>query len=41
MPPKDILQNVSHETLEKLKTYQALLIKGQKAINLVSPKTIE
>lgn len=40
MPPEDVLQNVSHETLEKLKVYQALLIKWQKAINLVSPKTI-
>lgn len=33
-------QNVSRETIEKLNTYQALLIKWQKAINLVSPNSI-
>lgn len=32
---------VSRETMEKLGVYQALLVKWQKAINLVSPTTIE
>lgn len=32
---------VSRETQEKLETYHALLLKWQKAINLVSPKTLD
>ncbi len=32
--------SVSHETLEKLELYAALLIKWQKAVNLVAPATI-
>jgi 16S rRNA (guanine527-N7)-methyltransferase len=31
---------VSHETVEKLKLYESLLIKWQKAVNLVAPATI-
>ena len=37
----DLEKNVSCETLEKLKKYEALLKKWQKAINLVSKNTIE
>ncbi len=37
---KNILENVSRETLEKLRLYQALLEKWQKAVNLVSPQTL-
>jgi 16S rRNA (guanine527-N7)-methyltransferase len=33
--------NVSRETLERLKTYEALLHKWQKAINLVSPESLK
>lgn len=33
--------NVSRETLEKLKTYQDLLVKWSPKINLVAPKTLE
>lgn len=33
--------NVSRESLIKLEQYQALLFKWQKAINLVSPKTLQ
>jgi len=32
--------SVSHETLEKLKLYERLLIQWQKAVNLVAPATI-
>jgi 16S rRNA (guanine527-N7)-methyltransferase len=32
--------SVSHETLEKLKLYAQLLVKWQKAVNLVAPATI-
>ncbi len=31
---------VSHETVEKLKLYEHLLVKWQKAVNLVAPATI-
>jgi 16S rRNA (guanine527-N7)-methyltransferase len=31
---------VSHETVEKLKLYESLLLKWQKAVNLVAPTTI-
>ena len=41
MSPEDVLHNVSRESIEKLKVYQRLLVKWQKAINLVSPKTID
>lgn len=34
-------QNVSRETFLKLKTYEGLLLKWQRAINLISPTTIE
>ncbi|MCV6599139.1 MAG: 16S rRNA (guanine(527)-N(7))-methyltransferase RsmG [Alphaproteobacteria bacterium] len=37
----DLEKNVSCETLKKLKKYEALLKKWQKAINLVSKNTIE
>ena len=40
MQPK-VLNHVSRETQDKLGQYHALLIKWQKAINLVSPGTIE
>lgn len=46
MPPKadpaihSSLANVSHETLDRLRQYQALLEKWQRAINLVGPATI-
>ena len=33
-------EDVSRETLQKLKAFEALLIKWNKSINLVSPKTI-
>jgi 16S rRNA (guanine527-N7)-methyltransferase len=33
--------DVSRETFEKLEIYHALLLKWQKAINLVSPKTLD
>lgn len=33
--------HVSRETLERLKTYEALLRKWQKAVNLVSPGTLD
>lgn len=33
--------NVSRETIEKLEIYKNLLLKWQKAINLISPTTIE
>lgn len=36
----EALFNVSRETLEKIATYHALLLKWNKAINLVSPKTL-
>lgn len=36
----DPLLNVSHETLARLRQYEALLVKWQKAINLVGPATI-
>ncbi len=32
--------NVSHETLEKLQQYEHLLVKWQKAVNLVAPATL-
>ncbi len=38
---KNIENCVSHETIEKLKTYEILLKKWQKAINLVSNNTID
>lgn len=41
MWPDDLGLNVSRESLEKLNIYHALLLKWQKAINLVSPKTVE
>ena len=41
MWPKDLNIDVSRETREKLEIYHALLLKWQKAINLVSPKTID
>ncbi len=34
------MNNVSHETLARLRQYEALLVKWQKAINLVGPATI-
>ncbi|MBX2833718.1 MAG: 16S rRNA (guanine(527)-N(7))-methyltransferase RsmG [Micavibrio sp.] len=40
MWPSSLDIDVSRESLEKLETYHALLVKWQKAINLVSPKTI-
>lgn len=36
-----LTQNVSRESLGKLSIYHALLLKWQKAINLVSPKTLD
>ncbi|MGZ9108231.1 MAG: 16S rRNA (guanine(527)-N(7))-methyltransferase RsmG [Micavibrio sp.] len=36
----DPFVNVSHETLSRLRQYEALLTKWQKAINLVGPATI-
>ena len=41
MWPDSYKVDVSHETHEKLKIYHDLLLKWQKAINLVSPKTID
>lgn len=41
MWPDDLDLNVSRESLEKLQQYQVLLFKWQKAINLVSPKTLQ
>lgn len=41
MQPDDLLHNVSRESIEKLEIYHRLLIKWQKAINLVSPKTLD
>ena len=41
MRPEDLLHNVSRESIEKLEIYHKLLIKWQKAINLVSPKTLD
>ena len=41
MWPDSLGINVSRESLEKLERYQALLLKWQKAINLVSPKTLQ
>ena len=32
--------SVSHETVEKLKLYESLLIKWQKVVNLVAPAAI-
>ncbi len=32
--------SVSHETVEKLKLYESLLLQWQKAVNLVAPKTL-
>lgn len=40
MWPEFFLFNVSRESIEKLEIYHALLLKWQKAINLVSPKTV-
>lgn len=40
MTQPDPLSNVSHETLARLRQYEALLVKWQKAINLVGPATI-
>jgi 16S rRNA (guanine527-N7)-methyltransferase len=43
MSPEDFARtyNVSRETISRLQTYHDLLVKWQKAINLVSPKTID
>ena len=41
MWPEFFLFNVSRESIEKLEAYHALLLKWQKAINLVSPKTVD
>lgn len=44
IPPKmlpDPLSTVSHETLARLRQYEALLVKWQKAINLVGPATVK
>lgn len=41
MWPDKLGIDVSHETLEKLKIYHTLLLKWQRAINLVSPKTLD
>ncbi len=42
MSPEDFAKHfsVSRETLARLQTYHDLLVKWQKAVNLVSPKTI-
>lgn len=37
----EILKNVSRESFLKLEAYHALLIKWQKAVNLVSPSTLD
>ena len=39
--PFDIKKNVSRETIAKLEQYRDLLAKWQKAVNLVSPKTLD
>ncbi|MEZ5815301.1 MAG: 16S rRNA (guanine(527)-N(7))-methyltransferase RsmG [Alphaproteobacteria bacterium] len=41
MWPSDLNIDVSREMYEKLEIYHALLLKWQRAINLVSPKTID
>ncbi|MGB4107498.1 MAG: 16S rRNA (guanine(527)-N(7))-methyltransferase RsmG [Alphaproteobacteria bacterium] len=43
MSPEDFARafNVSRETISRLQAYHDLLVKWQKAINLVSPKTLE
>lgn len=41
MWPDNLGVDVSRESLEKLEQYQVLLFKWQKAINLVSPKTLQ
>lgn len=41
MWPDNLNIDVSRETREKLETYHALLLKWQKAINLVSSKTVD
>lgn len=41
MWPETLGIDVSRESFEKLEQYQALLLKWQKAINLVSPKTLQ
>lgn len=41
MWPDSFALNVSRESQEKLEIYHALLLKWQRAINLVSPKTID
>lgn len=41
MWPSDFNIDVSRESLEKLEIYHRLLFKWQKAINLVSPKTMQ
>ena len=41
MWPKSLGIDVSRESIEKLEIYHALLLKWQKAINLVSPKTLD
>ncbi|HOO82625.1 MAG TPA: 16S rRNA (guanine(527)-N(7))-methyltransferase RsmG [Alphaproteobacteria bacterium] len=41
MWPNSLQINVSRESMEKLEIYHALLLKWQKAVNLVSPKTLD
>ena len=41
MWPESLGLDVPRESIEKLDTYHALLLKWQKAINLISPKTID
>lgn len=41
MWPDNLGIDVSRESVERLEVYHALLLKWQKAINLVSPKTID
>jgi 16S rRNA (guanine527-N7)-methyltransferase len=41
MWPESLDIDVSRESIEKLEIYHALLLKWQKAINLVSPKSID
>lgn len=41
MWPKSLNIDVSRETIERLEIYHALLLKWQKAINLVSPATVK
>lgn len=38
---KELENSVSRETISKLRTYQDLLVKWQRSINLVSPSTVE